>query len=148
MTKIAFIVEPEFLERHWGVRVYLYSLAKVLQRHRWTVDFVMPQPSNAGDFRWSRIDVRDESLFSSAAPSASGSPADVWAALRDVAFKEAPKTTTTGPAPKPPSAGLRRPAVMPLGSSLASENYAAALITNPWMVKWRDRLPVAHLMGL
>ena len=148
MTKIAFIVEPEFLERHWGVRVYLYSLAKVLQRHRWTVDFVMPQGSNAGELRWSKIDVRDESLFSSAAPSASGSPAEVWMALRDVAFKETPKPTATAPVPKPPSAGLRRPAVMPLGSSLASEHYAAALITNPWMVKWRERLPVDHLMGL
>ena len=31
--------------------------------------------------RWSKIDVRDESLFSSAAPSASGSPAEVWTAL-------------------------------------------------------------------
>jgi glycosyltransferase involved in cell wall biosynthesis len=148
MTKIAFIVEPEFLERHWGVRVYLYSLAKMLKRHRWTVDFVMPQMSIAGDVRWTKIDVRDESLFSSAGPSAAGSPAEVWAALRDVAFKETPKTPTTAPAPKPPSAGVRRPAVMPLGSSLASENYAAALITNPWMVKWQNRLPVAHVMGL
>ncbi len=146
MTKIAFIVEPEFLERHWGVRVYLYSLAKVLQRHRWTVDFVMPQASNAGELRWSKIDVRDESLFSSAAPSASGSPAEVWTALRDVAFKETPKTAVA--VTKPPSAGIRRPAVMPIGSTLASEHYAAALITNPWMVKWRERLPVVHLMGL
>ena len=39
-AKVAFIVEPEFLQRHWGVRVYLYSLAKVLRRHKWTVDFV------------------------------------------------------------------------------------------------------------
>src|SRR5689334_9922298 len=128
MTKIAFIVEPDFLERHWGVRVYVYSLARILRRHRWTVDFVMPQVSNAGDFRWSKIDVRDESLFSSAAPSASGSPAEVWTALRDVAFKETVKSTTATPVAKPPSAGVRRPAVMPLGSSLASENYAAALI--------------------
>ena len=37
---------------------------------------------------------------------------------------------------------------MPIGSTLASEHYTAALITNPWMVKWRERLPVAHLMGL
>ena len=113
MPKIAFIVEPEFLERHWGVRVYLYSLAKVLERHRWMVDFVCAEVSSAGEQRWYKLHVSDESLFASAAPSAEGAPAEVWTTLRDVAFKIDPK-------PKPPSvvtAGRRRPAVMPIGAS-------------------------------
>ena len=143
-AKVAFIVEPEFLQRHWGVRVYLYSLAKVLRRHKWTVDFVSCHASNAGDFRWYRLNVRDESLFSAASPSAAGTPSEVWTALRDVAFKEGtPAASTWTQAP-----GLRRPAVMPLGSHLAFEQYDLALITNPWMVRWRERLPARKVAGL
>jgi glycosyltransferase involved in cell wall biosynthesis len=144
VPKIAFVVEPHFLEHHWGVRVYVYSLAKLLAHHHWTVDFVSPEASSGADLRWHKRRLRDESLFTSAAPSAGGNPSDVWNALRDVAFK-------TGPKPKPaPSipAGLRRPEVMPIGSSLAVEDYDVALVTNPWMVKWRERLPARKTIGL
>jgi hypothetical protein len=37
---------------------------------------------------------------------------------------------------------------MPIGSCLAAERYDAILITNPWMVKWRDRLPAGQVFGL
>ena len=70
MPKIALIIEPQFLSLHWGVRVYLYSLAKVLAHHGWTVDFVYPLQSSAGELRWYKLNVRDESLFSAALPSA------------------------------------------------------------------------------
>jgi glycosyltransferase involved in cell wall biosynthesis len=143
MPKIAFIIEPQFLSRHWGVRVYLYSLAKVLEHHGWMVDFVYPEASSAGELRWYKLHVRDESLFSSAAPSASGTPAEVWKALRDIAFESGPRQ----PAPPVPT-GCLRPAVMPIGSTLAVEQYDVALVSNPWMVKWRERLPARKTMGL
>jgi glycosyltransferase involved in cell wall biosynthesis len=143
MPKVAFIVEPDFLHRHWGVRVYLYSLAKLLERHKWTVDFVCPEATSAGDLKWHKLHVRDESLFSSAAPSAGGTPAEVWASLRDIAFKPVSRET---PAPIP--AGRRRPGVMPIGSTLAPERYDLALVTNPWMVRWSERLPARRVAGL
>lgn len=142
-AKVAFIVEPEFLDRHWGVRVYLYSLAAILRRHGWVVDFVCPHLSSAGDPRWYRLHVLDESLFSSAAPSAAGTPAEVWTALREAAFRTSASTSFWSL-----PVGLRRPAVMPLGSTLTFEQYDLALITNPWMVKWRERLPARKTVGL
>src|SRR4051812_10554775 len=123
MPTIAFVIEPQFLERHWGVRVYLYSLAKVLAHHGWTVDFVYPLQSSAGELRWYKLHVRDESLFSSAAPSASGTPAEVWKTLREIAFP--PDARRPSPAPAAP--GLQRPAVMPIGSTLEFEQYDVAL---------------------
>lgn len=146
MPKIGLIVEPEFLERHWGVRVYVYSLATLLARHGWSVDFVFPQTCSAGELRWYKLHVRDESLFKSAAPCASGDPREVLSALRDAAFPE------KGPSRSHPTGhlpvGLRRPEVMPIGSSLATEHYDTILITNPWMVKWRERLPARRTLGL
>ncbi len=144
MPKIAFIIEPQFLSLHWGVRVYLYSLAKVLGHHGWTVDFVYPLPSSAGELRWYKLHVRDDSLFSAALPSAEGTPAEVWRALRDIAFEPGSQRQPTPPV----AAGYLRPAVMPVGSTLAFEQYDVALISNPWMVKWRERLPARKTMGL
>jgi glycosyltransferase involved in cell wall biosynthesis len=143
-AKVALIVEPDFLERHWGVRVYLYSLAKVLRRHGWRTDFVFSHMSSGGDLRWYRLNVRDESLFSASAPAAAGTPSEVWSALRDAAFKEGARAG----APASASPGLRRPAVMPLGSHLEFEQYDLAIITNPWMVRWRERLPARRVAGL
>jgi glycosyltransferase involved in cell wall biosynthesis len=37
---------------------------------------------------------------------------------------------------------------MSLGSTLEFERYDVALVTNPWMVKWRDRLPARKTVGL
>jgi glycosyltransferase involved in cell wall biosynthesis len=37
---------------------------------------------------------------------------------------------------------------MPIGTTLAMENYDIALITNPWMVWWRERLAARTTMGL
>jgi glycosyltransferase involved in cell wall biosynthesis len=37
---------------------------------------------------------------------------------------------------------------MPIGTTLAMENYDVALITNPWMVWWRERLAARTTMGL
>jgi glycosyltransferase involved in cell wall biosynthesis len=145
MPKIALIVEPEFLQHHWGVRVYLYSLSKVLARHEWQVDFVFPRQSSAFDLRWYKAHVRDASLFSSAGPSAAGAPMDVFNALREAAFRpHAP----AAPAQVPP--GLQRPEVMPIGSSasLANEKYDALIVTNPWMVRWRERLPAPKVCGV
>jgi glycosyltransferase involved in cell wall biosynthesis len=151
MPKIALIVEPSFLKKHWGVRVYVYSLGKVLQHHGWTVDFVYPEASVSAEPRWHKLHLRDSSLFSAAQPSAAGRPAEVWKALREVAFK------TGGPAPDSArpmgvstvnSAGWRQPPVMPIGSRLEFEQYDVALITNPWMVRWRERLPARKTMGL
>ena len=73
MAKIAPVVEPGFLSHHWGVRVYVYSLAKVLERHGWAVDFVFPEAAPSGELRWYKLHLRDSSLFSAAGPSA-GAP--------------------------------------------------------------------------
>jgi hypothetical protein len=37
---------------------------------------------------------------------------------------------------------------MPVGSTLEFEQYDVALVTNPWMVKWRERLPARQVIGL
>lgn len=143
MQRIALIVEAGFLTHHWGVRVYVYSLAKVLERHGWIVDFVYPAEAPSGELRWYKLHLRDSSLFSAAAPSAAGRPSEVWAALRDTAFNSASKTPET-----PDTAGRRDPPVMPIGSTLEFEHYDVAIVTNPWMVKWRERLPARRTMGL
>jgi glycosyltransferase involved in cell wall biosynthesis len=141
--KIALVVEPSFLDRHWGVRVYVYSLAKVLGRQGWMVDFVSPQQSVNGEIRWYKLHLNDAALFAKAAPMAAGRPADVWSALREPAMH--PEKAA---APTPVSMGFRHPAAMPIGTSLALENYDVALITNPWMVWWRERLAARTTMGL
>lgn len=141
--KIALVVEPAFLDRHWGVRVYVYSLAKVLAHHGWLVDFVSPQASVNGEVRWYKHHLTDRALFAKAGPSASGRPADVWAALREVAL--GPEKAA---APTPRSVGWRYPPAMPIGTTLEMERYDVALITNPWMVWWRERLSARTTMGL
>lgn len=147
MRRIGLLVEPEFLERHWGVRVYVYSLAKVLARHGWLVDFIVAGASSANEPRWYRLHLTDADLFSNAAPSSSGTPGEVWAAMRRDAFPPRDAVRPAAPPPQVP-VGLRRPCLMPVGSNLASERYDALVITNPWMVKWTTRLPARRVFGL
>ncbi len=145
MRRIGLLVEPEFLERHWGVRVYVYSLAKVLAHHGWRVDFVVAGASSASEPRWYRLHIGDNDLFAKAGPSSSGTPGDVWESLR----REACPARGPAPTPLPPvPTGLRRPCRMPIGSDLGVEGYDALVITNPWMVKWTGRLPARRVFGL
>ncbi len=146
MTRIGIVVEPEFLQRHWGVRVYVYSLSKWLARHNWTVDFLSPHRSSAGELRWHKLHLRDESIFEATAPSAAGDPREVLRELRNAAFQRSgPSSNHVSPRV---SVGLKRPETMPIGASLAVEDYDTILITNPWMVSWQGRLPARQVLGV
>lgn len=141
MPRIGLVVEPDFLEIHRGVRVYVHALVRLLEHHGWRADYLMPKASTSGGWRWYALHIREEMLFTGAAPSSSGEPADVWRELRTAAF------VRSAPDARVP-AGLLRPEVMPLGSTLEAEGYDVLLITNPWMVKWEGRLPGRRVLGL
>ena len=142
MRRIGFIVEPEFLDRHRGVRVYVYSLGRVLAQHGWQVEYLTPWLSSGGEWRWRKLRLDEAQLFPGAAPSSSGHPLEVWRTLSRQAFDhtERPVERVTP--------GLQRPEVMPIGRSLALEKYDALLVTNPWMVRWSERLPADRVFGL
>jgi glycosyltransferase involved in cell wall biosynthesis len=144
MRRIGIIVEPEFLERHRGVRVYVYSLARVLAQHDWQVEYLVPWLSSGGEWRWRKLHLVETQLFPGAAPSSSGAPLDVWRTLRDHAFARRDRDAE----PERVPTGLQRPEVMPIGRSLSLEHYDALIVSNPWMVRWAERLPAVHVFGL
>ena len=112
MPKIAFIIEPQFLEHHWGVRVYLYSLAKVLSN---TVDRRIRLSQ-------SRTPVNCDGSSSTCGTSRCFPPRRRLLRLPRRSVEGASGGRIRGRPPadgyyadsKPPSAGIRRPAVMPL----------------------------------
>lgn len=137
MTRIAILVEPHFMDVHVGVRNYLFSVRRLLQR-RAKVDFVSFYRSDAGRPQWYRIALTDERFAVDNGLRTDrvyrGRPADVLEAWR--ADQSAPEA-------------VRHPvAYTHFGPDLARERYDAAVISNPWMLRLDERVPVPEQYGL
>lgn len=137
MTRIAILVEPHFMDVHVGVRNYLFSIRRLLQR-RAKVDFVSFYRSDAGRIQWYRIALTDDRFAEDNGIRTDrvhrGTPADVLAAW---SADQAAPVAASHPV-----------AFTHFGPDLARERYDVALISAPWILRLDERVPVPEQYGL
>lgn len=144
MTKIGLIVEPFFLNRHVGVRNYLFSLAGILQQLGQVDLLSYFKLRQEGRLQWYQAWPRDQSVMTNNGHASdtcfAGSPSEVLAQylkFRQQAKRQAKIAEH--------DTGLY---CTQIGDNLAREKYDVLIITTPWLVQFEDRLPADCLLGM
>jgi glycosyltransferase involved in cell wall biosynthesis len=136
--RIAFIVEPMFMQHHVGVRNYIYSLFTLLaDDHR--VDFISSYRTEAGRDHWYRLIPKHASTISG---NGKADDAVIRGTPRQVARRSRlhlGSLKSTSPKDFHHSH---------IGSDLRIEEIDVAVVTNPWLVNFDKRIPCKKLLGM
>lgn len=137
MKKICFLVQNDFLTNHFGVRNYFMTIYNVLAQDN-QVDFLVHSVTPEG-IEWRIVDIeysqkakKDIFIDWSVEKNAN------YFSFED--FEEFKSKHIVEDIPRVYYRGI--------GLNLAQAGYDIAVITNPWLVDFDDRLPIPRVIGL
>ena len=139
MKKIGFLVQQDFLTKHFGVRNYILTLKEICAEY-YVVDYLIHTVTCDGVF-WYKCDVSSFSDESPVSPSMKYCMEKNDRTINYSGFEHFIKE-------KEIKQHVKNCYFRGIGDDLGIENYDLVIFTNPWIVDFDNRIPAKKLMGI